>query len=303
MDASEQFAAELQLVGLEQSFSHKWMNQVLKARGLPSPGLESLQQYLQDSDGGARQALYTSLLRHERGTERPQDAELLLAALDQARALPITKNDFEPSVMGASRTGIKSQSADRKAEATPVDGMASLATAKPAKGYAASKHLRPKHHIYGSKAALTIEVDTLRGGSDNTHPMQTLILEGALATGARIYDWSHKIAFQFTRHELPLLACALFGMLEHDLELGNHGQDANKFVTIADQGDKLYVRMRQGTQSVAVPVSPPDVFAWLSLLVQVLHTNTPMMGETIQYAALQRIAAMANQQSKTNGTG
>jgi hypothetical protein len=300
MDVSEQFATERPRVGLELSFSHKWMEQVLKARGLPSPGLESLQRFLQQSDSSTQQALYASLLRHERGTEQAQDTDLLLATLAHARALPRTKTDPSIGIAEPPSTSTKPQAPEPQRVATPREDMAHRPPT-PAKGYAATKHLRPKHHVYGSKAALTIEVDTLRGGPDNTPAMQTLILEGAVATGAKTYDWSHKIAFQFMRRELPLLACALLGMLDYDLELGNHGQDANKFVSIADQGDKLFVRMRHGAQSVAVPVSPPDVYAWLSLLMQVLHANSPMMGEAIQYAALQRTAAMANQQSKTTG--
>jgi hypothetical protein len=160
--------------------------------------------------------------------------------------------------------------------------------------YTDTKSQRPKHHVYGIKAALTIEMDELRAKPDNGGGGQTVTLEAAVATSPRVYDWSHKIAFQIMRREIPLLACALLGMLDKPLELGNHGQEANKFVEIEDQGERLFVRVKQGTRLIAVPVGPADVHAWLELVMRAMALNAPGVGDGVQLAALGRVASMHN---------
>ncbi|ABE46923.1 hypothetical protein [Polaromonas sp. JS666] len=262
-------------------FSHKWVNQVLQQRGLPSPGLERIKVCITEADEADKLRLYEVLRRLERGTESADDWGWLGSVLERAKSIPI--DPPEPMPMAATR---------------PADRVDTLIAAQPASTkkatYTEAKPLRPKHHIYGLKAALTVEMDELRTNGDGGVVLQTVILEAAAAVGHRSYDWGHKIAFQFMRRELPLLACALLGMLENPLELGNHGQDANKFVVIADQGEKLFVQVKQGARAIAVPVGPSDVHAWLELVMRALAANSPAMGEAIQLAALGRVAAMEN---------
>lgn len=265
-------------------FSHKWVNQVLLQRGLPSPGLERIKACITEAGESDKLRLYEVLRRLERGTESAEDWDWLRSVLERAKSMSV--DPPEPMPMPARST---KKSADR------VDTLIATQHAPTKKAtYTEAKPLRPKHHIYGLKAALTVEMDELRTNGDDGVVLQTVILEAAAALGHRSYDWGHKIAFQFMRRELPLLACALLGMLENPLELGNHGQEANKFVVIADQGEKLFVQVKQGARAIAVPVGPSDVHAWLELVVRALAANSPTMGEAIQLAALGRVAAMEN---------
>lgn len=263
-------------------FSNKWVNQVLMQRGLPSPGLERIKACITNATESDQIRLYEVLRRLERGTESADDWGWLRSMLERAQSIQI--DPPEPMPVRPAK-----KSADR------VDTLIAKEHAPAKKAtYTEAKPFRAKHHIYGLKAALTVEMDELRTKDDESVVLQTVILEAAAAVGHRSYDWGHKIAFQFMRRELPLLACALLGMLENPLELGNHGQEANKFVAIADQGEKLFVQVKQGARAIAVPVGPSDVHAWLELVMRALAANSPAMGEAIQLAALGRVAAMEN---------
>lgn len=275
-------------------FSHKWVNQVLGQRGIPSPGLDQIQACIAGASQEDKLKMYEVVLRMERGTEGGSDWDWLLATLKRAHPetepepvpVPVGKlsNATVPERVRQVKTGVE--------RAGPLLAHEQAATS--IEVGTGAKARRPKHHIYGSKGALTVELDELRTTGDGGGVLQTVILEAATATGHRSYDWPRKIAFQFMRRELPLLACALLGMLDKPLELGNHGQDANKFVVITDQGDKLFTQVKQGSRLIAVPVSPSDVHAWTELVMQALVNNSPAMGENIQMAALRRVAAMEN---------
>jgi hypothetical protein len=269
-------------------FSHKWVNQALAQRGIPSPGLDKIQAYIVGADQQDRLRMYEVVQRMERGTESSEDWDWLLTTLKRAQtvSVPVPK-PMEVTVPEPVRQVKKAVN-----RAGPLIAAEQASTKKDT--CTEAKALRPKHHIYGLKAALTVEMDELRTMGNGGGLLQTVILEAATATGHRSYDWSRKIAFQFMRRELPLLACALLGMLEKPLELGNHGQEANKFMVIIDQGDKLFVQVKQGARLIAVPASPSDVHAWIELVMQALATNTPAMGEAMQMAALRRVAAMEN---------
>lgn len=265
-------------------FSPKWVNQVLTQRGFRSPGLERIDACINAVCETDQVRLYEVLLRLERGTERPDDWDWMLSILELAKSIQIELPEPMPTPVRHAK-----KSADR------VEALVAIEPARTKKAtYTETKPFRAKHHIYGLKAALTVEMDELRTKGDDGVVLQTVILEAATAVGPRTYDWDHKIAFQFMRRELPLLACALLGMLENPLELGNHGQEANKFVVIADQGEKLFVQVKQGARGIAVPVGPSDVHAWLDLVIRAMAANSPAMGEAIQLAILGRIAVMEN---------
>lgn len=274
-------------------FSHKWANQVLKARGMPSPGLDCLETTIKKAGPDELSRLYGVFQRLERGTEANGEADWLLEILRTSKA-----------DLGSDDLSIQSSMLDAVATAGRVAPLiAEEATTQAKATYTEAKSSRPKHHIYGLKGALTLEMDVLRGKSDDGSAQQTVILEAAVALGPRSYDWAHKIAFQFMRRELPLLACALLGLLERPLELGNHGQEANKFVVITDQGEKLFVQVKQGSRTIAVPVGPADVHAWTELVMRALASNAPAMGDAILYASLNRIASMENKrEAKPKGS-
>lgn len=274
-------------------FSHKWANQVLKARGIPSPGLACLETIIKKAGPDELSRLYGVFQRLERGTEAAGEADWLIGTL---RVSNVSSELVEGPI--DEPPPVDDETANR---VTPL--IAEVPHPLRKASYTEVKSTRPKHHIYGLKGALTVEMDLLRGKSDEGTVLQTVILEAAVAIAPRSYDWAHKIAFQFMRRELPLLACALLGLLERPLELGNHGQGADKFVVITDQGDKVFVQVKQGGRTIAVPVGPADVHAWTELVMRALASNTPAMGDAIQYASLNRIAAMENKRvAKTKGS-
>lgn len=173
------------------------------------------------------------------------------------------------------------------------DGMAKPAP-QSARQKNGSERARHTHHIYGTTSALTVAVETLRVWDDSPDPKFTVVIEGAKAIGPQRYDWEHKIQFQVMLRELPLLACALLGTLYGPLKFENHGPAADKSLEIMDQGKRLFVRLSQARNLIAVPVTPADVFEWASLVMVALTRNAkPLDGGQIT-RMLDRVAAMAN---------
>jgi hypothetical protein len=70
---------------------------------------------------------------------------------------------------------------------------------------------------HGGKAALTFAADYTQGGDP------TVVIEAAtmLNREQRTYDWSNKLRFQLTRHELQLVTALLFDMVP-ELHFSNH---------------------------------------------------------------------------------
>lgn len=267
-------------------FSHKWANQVLLQRGLKSPGAQQISDFISLASEDDAGAMYSRLQRLERGTEGPSDASAVLQWLSSDTIMarpPATARKLVASPSSPPRgTELKAQ-----ASATPGEGATT--------GFPLQKIQRAKHHIYAQSAALTIEIDDLRLENEHGQFLQTVILEAAKSHGDRRYDWTNKISFQFMQRELPLLACSLLGKLRSPLALENHGTGANKSVVITDQQDKVYIQVKQRARVISVPVGPSDVHAWLALVFKALRANSPELGETLQLAALDRVAAMHNQ--------
>lgn len=267
-------------------FSHKWANQVLLQRGLKSPGVKQIGDLIalaSEEDAGA---MYSRLQLLERGTEGPSDASAVLQWLASDTTMaspPATARRLVASPSSAPR------GPELKAKASAAAGEGVITC------FPLQKIQRAKHHIYAQSAALTIEIDDLRLENEHGQFLQTVILEAAKSHGDRRYDWANKIAFQFMQRELPLLACSLLGKLRSPLALENHGTGANKSVLIDDQRDKIFVQVKQRARVISVPVCPSDVHAWLALVFKALRANSPELGETLQLAALDRVAAMHNQ--------
>ena len=266
------------------NFSHKWANQVLRARGFPSPGHDCWKFIIEKAEPDELSRMYAALQRIELGAEGVEEANWIVDLLRASKTL----FESEKALVDEVRSLEANSTAPVAPRIVELPSPARKATSSEA------KPMRPKHHIYGLKGALTVEMDELRSKSDDGSVLHTVIVEAASALAPRSYDWANKIAFQFMLRELPLLACALLGLLESPLELGNHGQGANKFFVITDQGERVFVQVKQGTRTIAVPVGPADVHAWIELVTRALASNAPAMGDAIQYASLRRIAAMEN---------
>lgn len=153
---------------------------------------------------------------------------------------------------------------------------------------------RLKHHIYGSKVALTLELDTLKSPDSTGAPIYTVLVEAAPAIAARRFDWERKIPFQIMRRELPLVACALMGLLNEPLTLANHGKEANKALRIEDQGANLFVKVSHASRVLVLPVGASDLYAWLELVMHALNRNSNGLGDAVQMAMLRRVATLVN---------
>ncbi|MHB8742789.1 MAG: hypothetical protein ACYC9L_06640 [Sulfuricaulis sp.] len=72
---------------------------------------------------------------------------------------------------------------------------------------------------HGGRAALTFQADTTTAGDP------TVMIEVApmLNRDARTYDWSNKVKFQLTKHELQLVTALLFDMVPQ-LHFSNHNE-------------------------------------------------------------------------------
>lgn len=273
---------------MEVFVSHKWVNQVLAQRGIRAPVLAVIEASIKNCDAHKKATLFALLKKIEQGVEGEGDIDAVRSLITHSEvpAEEVHASPVKKAVVNARRVA-KTGVVDKAGVKTSVDGELRAT-------YTLDKRKRPKHHIYGAKAALTIELDYLRLVDEQGSPYQTVTLDAARATGAREYDWAHKVAFQFMRRELPLLACALLGLLADSLELANHGQGANKTVLIEDQGRNLFVRVREGQTAIAVPVLAADVHAWLELVLQALRFNAPDLGDAMHIAMLKRVADMQN---------
>src|SRR5690554_1616002 len=129
------------------------------------------------------------------------------------------------------------------------------------------------HHVYGGKAALTWSADETRNGEP------TIRLEGAKAVGERQYDWSSKIAVQFTRDELTCAVATLTGALPK-MEGKNHGvgDQTGKGFEIVDQGKNFFVKVFAPNAGVcAVPMTPEDAFTVTSIILKQMRKGKPWL--------------------------
>lgn len=292
--------------------SHKWVNQVLRQRGIPAPALAVIERSIADSPPDQLDHLRTLALIVERGTDKPGDIEDLIRLISFAQGagdVPVEPiGQDQASDMPAHpplrqrRQAAEQPSRQRPAnKPTPQQRSTEPDTPNgddaPSRGsYTQDKPKRAKHHIYASTAALTIEMDYLRG-RPGSEPRQTVALEAAVKKAGE-YDWEHKIIFQFMHRELPLLACMLLGWLNGKLRLGNHGDNGDKAVEIEDQGGSLFVRVREGTRMIPVPVVGPDAHAWFELVMRAMQANAPTVGDALQMAMLKRVADMENNRNR-----
>lgn len=134
---------------------------------------------------------------------------------------------------------------------------------------------RKSVHVYGGKAALCFEADITKGG------VPTIALDAASSTAPRQYDWSRKVRLQMTRHELPVVAAVLLGVMP-SCEFKNHGQDNSKGFSIErQQGGKVYIKVFAKNEGVrGVPVMAADVFYVTSLLLRQIQKSSPWLDGT-----------------------
>lgn len=135
---------------------------------------------------------------------------------------------------------------------------------------------RIQHHVYGGKAALTLELDETRQG------VPTVALDGATAVAERQYDWANKVRLQFTLSELPVVAAVLLGGLP-ECNYANHGANNDKGFAVEWQSDRaaFFVKVWQGKGNLrAVPMSREDAFYAVQIVIRAIQQGSPARLDT-----------------------
>lgn len=140
------------------------------------------------------------------------------------------------------------------------------------------------YHIYGGKAAFCFSIDSTKG-----EEKPTIRIEAAKALSERNYDWEHKISFQLTVAELPLVYGVFIGQLE-SVELVGHGRQNEKAFTIVDQGGHYFLSMRsRGIEPIAAPAPAQESFVPMSMLWRQIKANSPSIESNILVSMIKRV--------------
>jgi hypothetical protein len=273
----------------------KYLEQVLRDRGIPTPPLRRLEQFVDSLTEEQIPVMEERLRKLSLGVERQEDLDVLLNGIDEhapdapaeaADPPAAPQNAAPPEPQRPTRTPKRSWEAEGPDGKLPADVVAMLR----------------QHglHVYATSAALKIELDTLRTGEAAGALQYTVQIDAAArpkahasAFSAHKYDWSAKVPFQFTRRELPILAAYLLGLSGKKLTLTNHGPNADKCFEAEDQGSRLFVKVwHTGRAPIVLPVGAADVFAWGELCLVAMHLNRPSVSAEGHLALLRRIGRM-----------
>lgn len=266
------------------ALSHKWLRQVLTDRGVRAPSDAACAAFVNSLDPSGQEQTRAFLNAVTKGVESTEGMAAFLASINAAHrgAVPVATESLslraQPLQARNSRPVPTTAPAKRKA----------VAAADSAERAA----LRDQGmHIYAGKAAMKIELDVLRAGEGEASRL-TVQIELAPAVAPRSFDWEQKIPFQFTRRELPLLGAMLMGYAGSSLVLTNHGPDHDKRLELRQQGNVLYVKLRQGAKTVAMPVEAVDLFGWVAITIAALKNHHPALDSGALFEILKRTGAV-----------
>ena len=148
-------------------------------------------------------------------------------------------------------------------------------------------------HIYGGKAALCFQADTTRSGREGE--TNTVRLEAAPSKGPRTYNWSEKIAVQFTVKELPLVLAVFMGWMP-SVTFKAHGPQQDKGFSMEHQaGGKMFVKVWQAKNGMAVPLYAQDMYAVVALLLRQMAKNQSFMGVEGVLAVVRQLSSTYQQ--------
>lgn len=246
-----------------------YIAQALRGRGARAPDKAVIERYIASLSADDAAVAQSLVRRISLGVDSSGEVESFLERLGAMEAAPV-----EPG-------------AERRVPQEPPADSRQL-------GFLRSHGI----HIYGKQAALKVELDRLKTEPD-APPEYTVLVEGA-RNSDKGFDWTHKIPFQLTRRELPVLAAFLLGYsAQQKLDIKFHGSAQEKSLHVDDQGGNLFVRLSRGSERpIAVPVEPPDVFAWGELCLIALQMNRPAVSQEAQLALLRRIGNMTPGKAK-----
>ncbi len=125
-------------------------------------------------------------------------------------------------------------------------------------------------HVYAKGSAICFSADRTVGEE------YTVRMEGAGAVGARKYEWTRKIAVQFTTKELPFILAVFLGWIP-SVQYGQHGAANDKGFSLErqDQG-KVFAKVWQKDKgNRAVPIVIQDQYPIIELIMKQMKLNSP----------------------------
>ncbi len=260
------------------TLNSKWVAQVLRDRGIKSADSSAISAYLAALDEARLEQVGRLIRAVQFGTEAGSELDDLLQAIANNAPSPSPASP-ETGKKDAGKKSVVPTAAQIREPSLDADQTSFLR--------------RHSERIFASKAALKVELDILRKGTEGDTPQYTVLIEMApAARGGGSFDWARKVPFQFTKRELPLLTAVLLGYSGSPLKCGNHGPAGDKFLEIRDQGGSFFVKLSQAGKSIAMPVGAPDVHAWAQICLTALKLNAPQVDGASHLALLRRVGVM-----------
>lgn len=266
------------------ALSHKWLRQVLTDRGVKAPSDAACAAFVKSLEPAGHEQARTFLNAVAKGVESTDQMAAFLEAISAAHR-EVTAVPPEPLAVRAVQPSTRNT---RSAPPVPALKRKPVAAAV---NFERAVLRDQGMHIYAAKAAMKVELDVLRAAEGGPSRL-TVQIELAPAAAPRSFDWGQKIPFQFTRRELPLLGAMLMGYAGESLVLTNHGPDHDKRLELHQQGSVLYVKLRQGTTTLAMPVDAADLYGWVALTVTALKNHHQALDSGALFEILKKTGAM-----------
>lgn len=263
---------------VEESINPRWVTAVLKERGIRAPDVDVLARTIAALDEGDRATFRARVAALHRGTEAEGDMTWMAAWVDN---LPAAVRVASPSPRVA-------------ADEPRAGAMEPPASVRPSAALGTSLNaLERSHHVYGTKAAMCVELVNVAGDDDGRGSYATVMLEFAPAAGdGKRFAWDQrKVQFRLGLREIPRVAAVLMGYLDA-IELEGHGPTHNKSLWIEDQGGAIFFKVRQGRVALGVPLSSGDLYAVSARVMHALALNAPGVDGQVTLALVRRTGHM-----------
>jgi hypothetical protein len=135
---------------------------------------------------------------------------------------------------------------------------------------------------YGAKAAFTMQMAKSRpsSASEDAEGFYTVNIEAAPAKaesgGNRSFDWQNKITLQLTRNEIVVVAAVFYGFMP-SCTFSSHGPAKDKGFSMDRKDGGIIARVNATGRSLAVKLTPPDIFYMGAILTRQLLAQTPWL--------------------------
>lgn len=270
----------------------RWVISTLKGRGITTPTVKSTQSTLTAMSAADVEVFRDRVMRAHRGIDAPGDLEALA---QWARDVQPEQDDQPAPKMPVKISNRSRTDSIAAAAANDVAGRLDGSKSGIERVTSNPRSWEPSHHIYGSKAALSVETTEVisepRTSNDRQESFWTLQVEIAPSLTKQRYDWDRKIVFRLTKRELPLLAAVLFGWTGK-ITFANHGSANDKEFTVEDQGSHLYVKLRQGKKIFSLPVGGEELFTLTAFVLRGLCKNAPDLDSQTVLQIIKRAGLM-----------